>query len=77
MLPLQCRWIEWNPGYATLAYWYGCVGSVRQRNGRIETRVEWQQAEHYGKAASMAQGRRFVERWIIARTGFPGVVRRG
>jgi len=76
MLPGQCRWIEWDEGYATLDWLYGCVAAVRQQDGCVQTRVTWQQHEHYGRAASMAQGRRFVERWISARRGFPGYVKR-
>lgn len=75
-LPSECRWIEWEPGYATLEWNYGCVAAVRQRDSYIETRVAWQRSEHYGRAGSMAQGRRFVERWISARKGFPGYVSR-
>jgi hypothetical protein len=76
MLPGQCRWITVDADYCTLAYNYGCVGAVRQRDGYVETRVAWQRYEHYGKAGSLTQGRRFVERWIAARKGFPGYVSR-
>jgi hypothetical protein len=76
MLPSQCRWIEWEPGYVTVDWLYGCVGSIRQKEGYFETRVQWQQHVHYGKAASMRQGKRFLARWLSARKGFPGHVTR-
>lgn len=76
MLPAQCRWIEWSEDHATLDWSYGCVGSVRRTGDRVVTRVLWADHEHYCDAGSMAQGRRYVERWISARRGFPGGVRR-
>jgi len=66
----QCRWIVFDDGYCTLAYNCGCVGAVRPRNGYVETRVTWQRSEHYVRAASMVQGRCFVERCIGAGKGF-------
>ena len=75
-LPPQCRWIDWDAGYATVEWNFGCVAAIRQKDGFVETRVTWRQREHYGRAASMAQARRFVERWISARRGFPGYVGR-
>ncbi|KRG69120.1 hypothetical protein ABB29_11940 [Pseudoxanthomonas dokdonensis] len=72
-LPAPCQWIDSDEGHSYLRWHYGTVG-VAYADGR-----HWVQGwgvRHEGRAASHAQGKRFVERWIAARGGLPGFGRR-
>jgi hypothetical protein len=73
MLPDAYRWTE-HDGAAFLDYYAGNVASVRQVQGKWQTRIQWAGRVHVGPCGSMAQGRRFVERWVSKRTGPPGLL---
>ena len=71
-LPAACHWnvehdrahLQWN---------YGCIGYVVPDGDRFRTVIQWQQRIHEAPAGSLAQGMRWIERWIEARHGgFPG-----
>ena len=70
-----CRWIETEDA-AFLHWHYACIATVKRRGDHYETCVEWQGHEHIGRAGSLAQGIRFVTRWVEAQTGFPTVGKR-
>lgn len=70
-----CRWIE-TPDAAYLHWHYACIASVKRRADYFETRVEWQGHEHVSRAGSLAQGIRYVTRWVEAQKAFPTVAKR-
>jgi hypothetical protein len=72
MLPAPYTWHNDETGKNRLTFHYGWVATVESDG---TTRVCGWGVEHQVKAASAAQGRRFVERWIKARTGMPGMGR--
>lgn len=69
MLTGPYRWLE-DGGRAWLYFNYGWVATV-EADGT--TRLQGWGVQHEAKAASAAQGRRFVERWVKARAGVPGM----
>lgn len=71
MLPGSYTWHEDAGGYR-LTFHYGWVATVGADGA---TRLQGWGVRHEAKAASAEQGRRFVERWIKARTGVPGMGR--
>ena len=70
-----CRWITTENG-AFLHWNYACIATVKQRGDHVELCIDWQGHTHSSRAASMAQGVRFVTRWVEAREGLPFVARR-
>lgn len=67
MLPAACHWIEFDD--CARLYWNrGWVATVTA-GGAVT--ICWGEFEHGGQAASQAQGRRFVERWVAARRSWP------
>ncbi len=67
-----CRWLHSDTG--SYLYWhYGCIAYVRPA-GAV-TIQSWG-VSRTTQAASQAQGIRFVERWVSARTGFPARLRK-
>lgn len=64
MLPPSCRWADAADGGACLYRNYGCIASI-QPDGT--TKFKYWQKEFHFKAASVAQAKRFIERWINAR----------
>lgn len=67
MLPAACHWIEFDD--CARLYWHrGWVATVTA-DGQVT--IRWGEVEHGGQAASQAQGRRFVERWVAARRSWP------
>lgn len=67
MLHPNARWIEGDGG-AFLHWLFACVATVRA-DGTV-TITGWGGHVVGGKAASVAQGKRFVERWV-AKQGAP------
>lgn len=67
-LPASYRWVDHSEGGACLYWNYGCVASIKPDG---TTRFKYWQKEFNSKAASVAQAKRFIERWINARNS-PG-----
>lgn len=68
MLPPPCHWIDYDT-QSCLMWHYGCVASVRA-DGRVT--IQWGKARAIEtRAASLAQGKRHVERWVSKRPGLP------
>lgn len=72
MLDRPYHWIEAD-GAAFLRYNAGTVAWVRTAHGAAEVHIKFQRVEINARAASLRQGRRFIERWIGARSGPPGL----
>ena len=71
-LPPACRWLV-QAETAHLLWNAGCIAIVyRERNGHWATQINWQKATLRAPCGSMAQGRRWVERWMEKRSGLPG-----
>ena len=70
MLKPACRWIQ-SEGNAFLHWHYRCIATVKRRGGRYTLTIDWGVHEHTGQAVSLAQGMRFVERWVGAQEGLP------
>lgn len=68
MLGRAYRWIESKTGWY-LQYHYGTAAYVRPEGEGFVAVIHWQGKELRGRAASLAQGRRHIERWISARGG--------
>lgn len=64
-LPASYRWADDHDGGAHLYQNYGCVAVIRPDG---TTRFKYWQKEFHSKAASVAQAKRFIERWINARS---------
>lgn len=64
-LPNSYRWSDDADGGAHLYQNYGCVAVIKP-DGR--TRLKSWQKEFHSKAANVAQAKRFIERWINARS---------
>lgn len=63
-LPPSYRWSDNADGGAHLYQNYACVAAIEPDG---TTKLKWWQKEFQSKAASVAQAKRFVERWINAR----------
>ena len=63
-LPRSYRWSDNADGGANLYQNYACVAAI---NADGTTKLKWWQKEFHSKAASVAQAKRFIERWINAR----------
>lgn len=63
-LPDSFRWSDNAGGGANLYQNYACVAAI-EADGT--TKLKWWQKEFHSKAASVAQAKRFIERWINAR----------
>lgn len=63
-LPPSYRWSDNTDGGAHLYQNYACVAAIKVDG---TTKLKWWQKEFHFKAASVAQAKRFVERWINAR----------
>lgn len=70
MLPPAYNWIETERG-AFLRFNYGMMASVKPLNGRYEVTIYWRDDQHGGAVGSIAQGKRFIERWVAKRRGLP------
>lgn len=68
------HWIMSEDGNAYLRFRYSGVASVRAcTGGGFEVSIHYNGRDVYGKAASRAQGVRYVSRWIAARDAGHGV----
>lgn len=57
---------------ASHLYWnYGCIGVVRECEGRWTTLIMWRDKTHTASAGSRAQGKRWIERWVSVQRGLP------
>lgn len=65
-----CRWIATEDS-AFLHWHYACIATVKADGDGFETVISWCDREHRGRAGSMAQGMRFVERWVSVQKGLP------
>jgi hypothetical protein len=74
-LPPVCRWIV-AADRAHLQWNYGCVGFVVPHGAKFVSVVQWGEHRHEAGCASLAQGMRWVERWVAARRGLPGMGKR-
>ena len=63
-LPQSYRWSDNADGGANLYQNYACVAAIKADG---TTKLKWWQKEFHSKAASVAQAKRFIERWINAR----------
>lgn len=67
-LPSACRWID--SADASRMYWHASCIAVVRADGAVL--IQWGQSpELRGRAATLAQGKRHVERWVSARRGLP------
>lgn len=67
-LPPPCRWIDCETK-SCLMWHYGCIAVVHA-DGRVT--IQWARGKQMERrAASLAQGKRHVERWVAARPGLP------
>lgn len=74
-LPAPCYWIETDE--ASFLRWNaGTVGYVKATPTGARVVIQWRETSIEARAASMLQGQRYLARWIAARRGFPGKVRR-
>jgi hypothetical protein len=62
-LPAPCHWIEDSKG-AYLNWHYGCIAYVTLRDGKPLVTIQWGSIRETHPAASIAQGKRHLERWI-------------
>jgi len=62
-LPESFRWADAPDGSANLYLRYGSIASIKPDG---EMKLKYWQKEFNAKAASVAQAKRFVERWILA-----------
>lgn len=69
MLPASFYWLDFPDG-SYLRRNYACIATVKPRDGRWETVIKWGDACYYGRAGSLAQGKRWIERWVSVR-GIP------
>ena len=63
-LPDAYRWSDSADGSSQLYWNYGFVASVAS-DGATKIKL-WDKREIHSKAASVAQGKRFIERWLLA-----------
>lgn len=63
-LPNAYRWSDSADGSSHLYWNYGFVASVAA-DGATKIRL-WDKREIHAKAASVAQAKRFIERWLLA-----------
>lgn len=63
-LPQSFRWADSADGSSNLYLRYGCVASIKP-DGTMK--LKYWQKEFHAKAASVAQAKRFIERWLLAR----------
>lgn len=63
-LPEAYRWSDSSDGSSHLYWNYGFVASVAS-DGATKIKL-WDKREIHAKAASVAQAKRFIERWLIA-----------
>lgn len=75
MLKPACRWLDAPDG--SYLYWnYRCVAHVKPAGGHVLTTITWGGRRHLGRAATLEQGKRWVERWVWVQKGPPGEPRR-
>lgn len=63
-LPESFRWADSADGGSNLYLRYGSIASIKP-DGTMK--LKYWQKEFHAKAASVAQAKRFIERWILAR----------
>lgn len=63
-LPEAYRWSDSADGSSHLYWNYGFVASVAS-DGATKIKL-WDKREIHAKAASVAQAKRFIERWLLA-----------
>lgn len=65
-----CRWIDYD--HMSCLQWNAmCIATVKPRAELFEVMIYWRGGEYGGPPCSRNQGKRFVERWVSARSGFP------
>lgn len=72
--PPQCRWIDDLNG-SHLQWHYKCVGSVVRRRYGWEVQIRFGERSIDAPAASLAQGKRYLGRWVAAH-GLPSIRRK-
>ena len=72
MLPSCCSWIDSDDG--AFLHWNAITVAIVRRDGMVT--IQWRGKRFGGKAGSLAQGKRFAERWVAAQRGFPGLSKR-
>ena len=70
-LPESFRWADSADGSSNLYLRYGSVASIKP-DGTMK--LKYWQKEFHAKAASVAQAKRFSERWILARNTVAGAL---
>jgi hypothetical protein len=70
-LPTSCYWIL-GADSAHLYWNEGCIGYVAPQRGRLTSVIQWRQRVLAAPCGSVAQGMRWIERWVEKRKGFPG-----
>lgn len=70
-LPNDAWWWAVQADAAQLHYNYGCVAYIVRINGKLHTVIRWQGRMHEARCGSLAQGMRWIERWIEKRKGWP------
>jgi hypothetical protein len=68
----NCRW-RTESDRAHLHWNAGCIAYVVPDGDRFRTVIQWQQRVHEARCGSLAQGMRWIERWMDKRTGLPGM----
>jgi hypothetical protein len=69
-------WLDCD-GAAYLRHHYSTFVIIRQVSARrCSVCIMWGEHTLYGKAGSIAQAKRHVERWVSKQTGIPGLGRR-
>jgi hypothetical protein len=78
MLPKQCHWLT-SPDAAWLRWNYGCIAVVRADDNGASVQIMFRERDLFGRAPSVAQGMRHVERWLAGqgRGALPYVKRKG
>jgi hypothetical protein len=73
-MPLNpnCRW-RIQPDRAHLDWNAGCIAYVVPQGDRFLSVIQWQQRVHQAPCGSVAQGMRWIDRWMAHRTGLPGM----
>lgn len=73
-LPSACYWTldEGDPDRAHLYWNQGCIGYVSRKGGHLVSVIQWRQRVLEARCGSVAQGMRWIERWVEKREGFPG-----
>lgn len=74
MLPPPCYWID-DSDAAFLRWNMSTVAYVRRAGEKYRVTIQWRSSVHTGSAGSVAQGKRFIERWVSKQRGLPNAPR--